>query len=258
MAGKTAVRYRDIGKGDKTIVLLHGYMESLEVWDDFAKDLSKDYRIICMDIPGHGISEVMGEVHTMDFLADTLAALLVKIEAAKVNVVGHSMGGYIALAFAKKYEDMCESIVLFHSTPNSDTPDRVEARKREIEIIKSGRKELLTTTNPGKAFAPHNRKKFISYIDELSEQAMLTEEEGIIALLNGMAEREDMNDFLKNSSLKQLFIFGFHDEFMPKEYSESIEANHPQAKVVWLENSGHNGFIEQRSDSITAFKEFIG
>lgn len=121
MAGDTAVRYRDVGIGDRAILLIHGYLCSLEVWDDFAGMLGKEYRVISFDVPGHGISEVKGEIHTMEFIADTIAALLQKIEVEKVDVVGHSMGGYIALAFAKKYEQMCSSIALFHSHPNCDS-----------------------------------------------------------------------------------------------------------------------------------------
>lgn len=257
MAGSTAIRYRDIGIGAKTVVLLHGYLESIEVWDNIAGDLGKQFRVISFDIPGHGISEVIGEVHTMEFVADTLNALLEKLSINRVSVIGHSMGGYVALAFAKKYSEKVESLVLFHSTPNKDSEERVNERNREIEIIKSGRKELLTTINPGKSFAPQNRKRFINVIDELAEQAMLTEDEGIIALLNGMAAREDMNDFLKTASFRQLFLFGKNDEFIPNDYAESILANHPQAKVLWLENSGHMGFVEEEKISADILSEFF-
>ena len=77
MAGPVALRYTDSEKGEKPIVLLHGYLESLEVWDDFVRRLTRDgYRVITLDLPGHGISEVVGEVHSMEFLADTVADLL--------------------------------------------------------------------------------------------------------------------------------------------------------------------------------------
>lgn len=257
MAGSTAIRYRDIGIGTKTIVLLHGYLESLEVWDNLAGELGKSFRVIMFDIPGHGISEVHGEIHTMEFIADTLNALLEKLSISDVNLIGHSMGGYVALAFAKKYKEKVQSLTLFHSTPNKDSDIKVKERNREIEIIKGGRKELLTTLNPGKSFALQNRKRFIHVIDELSEQATLTEDDGIIALLNGMAAREDMNDFLASSPFKQLFIFGKNDEFIPNEYAESVAANHPQAKIVWLENSGHMGFVEEDKLSFEVLKEFL-
>lgn len=257
MAGKTAIRYRDMGIGERVIVLLHGYLESLEVWDDFAGELGKEFRVISFDLPGHGISEVLGTTHTMEFLADTLNSLLEKIGVDSVNVIGHSFGGYVALAFAKKYSNKCNSIVLFHSTCDSDTPERKKLREREIDIIKSGRKELLTTVNPGKCFAPQNRKRYISVIYELSEQAMLTEDDGIIAILNGIAEREPMNDFLHESPIKQLFIFGKHDEFMPLEYCEEVANNNPQARIEWLDNSGHIGFVEEFAKSVEIVKDFL-
>ncbi len=257
MAGTTAIRYRDIGKGEKVILLLHGYLHSLEVWDDFAGQLGKSHRVIAFDIPGHGISEVMGEVHTMEFIADTAKALLDKIGVEKVNIVGHSMGGYIALAFGAKYGDMVESLTLFHSHPDVDTPEKAADREREIEIIKSGRKELLTTVAPSRIFAPDNQRRYRDLIDELSQQAMLTEDEGIIALLRGMAQKSDMNDMLRAASFKQLFVFGAHDSMLPRERAEKIIANHPQAKSVILENSGHIAFVEEFDKSLELIMELV-
>ena len=99
MAGSTALHIADSGKGDKCVVLLHGYLESMYVWDYFAHLLTPSVRVITVDIPGHGISEVKGEVHTMDMIADVLAEMLKSLDIERVTMVGHSMGGYVALAF---------------------------------------------------------------------------------------------------------------------------------------------------------------
>ena len=84
MANDTALRISDSGRGETTLALLHGYLESLEVWEDLAKRLAPYYRIVAIDIPGHGISQVRGEVHTMDFVADTLQAVLEKLGVAQI------------------------------------------------------------------------------------------------------------------------------------------------------------------------------
>ena len=134
MAAGTALRISDTLKGGTTVVLLHGYLESLEIWGDFMKELAMHYRILAIDIPGMGISQVRGEVHTMEFLADVLKGVLDKQGVERCFVVGHSMGGYVAEAFAAKYASMLQGLVLFHSTPNPDTEEKRENRRREIDL----------------------------------------------------------------------------------------------------------------------------
>ena len=101
MAAGTALRISDTLKGGTTVVLLHGYLESLEIWGDFMKELAMHYRVLAIDIPGMGISQVRGEVHTMEFLADVLKGVLDKQGVERCFVVGHSMGGYVAEALAR-------------------------------------------------------------------------------------------------------------------------------------------------------------
>ena len=99
MAGSTALHIADSGKGEKCVVLLHGYLESMYVGDDFAPLLKDKVRVITVDIPGHGVSVVNGEVHTMEWIADVLRDMLDALDIERVTMVGHSMGGYISLAF---------------------------------------------------------------------------------------------------------------------------------------------------------------
>ena len=102
MAGDTALHVCDSQAGEHTVVLLHGYLESLLVWDDFVPLLYKRVRVVTLDLPGHGISEVKGEVHTMEYLADTVKGALDVLQIGRCTLVGHSMGGYVALAFCER------------------------------------------------------------------------------------------------------------------------------------------------------------
>ncbi len=258
IANGTAFRYYDSGKGERTILLIHGYLESIETWDRVMTPLVKGgFRVVALDVPGHGISEIKGEVHTPEFVADTINALLEKLNISKVTVMGHSMGGYMALALAMKYPEKVEAIIMHHSTPDSDTPERKANREREIEVIRSGRKELLATINPGKGFAKKNRKRYDDEILELSEQVMMTEDDGIIALLNGMMVREDGNPTVSKYGNKVLFIFGRDDEFMPVEYCETIIERHKEAVVVWMDDSGHNSHYEEPEKLVNEIINFV-
>lgn len=257
IANETAFRYVDAGSGDNTILLIHGYLESIEIWENVISKMGKSNRMIAFDVPGHGISEVKGEIHTIPFLAETAAMLLDKLEVEKVTIVGHSMGGYIALALAKLRPDLCTKLVLLHSTPDSDTPEKAANREREIAIIESGRKELLARTNPSKSFAKDNKKKFAEEIENMELQAMITDDDGIVALLKGMSKREDFNDIVENLGDRAMIVFGEKDQYMPLEYCQSVAEKHKKAKILWLEESGHNGHIEQEAKFIDELTQFI-
>ncbi|MBE9488547.1 MAG: alpha/beta hydrolase [Bacteroidetes bacterium] len=257
LANDTALRFVDSEKGEKVVVFIHGYLETADIWEEIMTIMSKDYRVISFDIPGHGISETRHKIHSMEYIADTMNALLEQLKIEKCSVIGHSMGGYVAMAFARKYSEKTEKVVLFHSTPESDTPEKKLNRDREIKIISSGKKELLSKSNPGKSFAPENRRKYFDIIDDLSRGIIETDDDGIIALLKGMEERVSSNDIAENLAERLMFLFGKHDEYIPAEYANKLIEQFPKANVKWLENSGHMGIFENRDEAINAIEEFI-
>lgn len=256
MAGATALHICDSNVGERCVVLLHGYLESLLVWDDFVPLLYKRVRVVTLDLPGHGISVVQGEVHTMEYLADTVAEALRSLGIARCTVVGHSMGGYVALALCERHPDLLDGIVLLSSTPNADSDEKRENRNREAALVRAGKKDLLAQVAPEAGFAAENRTRMADAIEDLCEQVFVTEDEGIIALLGGMAARKDQNEMLRQSTVRQLFIFGRKDDYIPVEAAEAIAATHPQAQIVWLENSGHMGFLEEPEATATAILDF--
>ena len=258
MAGETALHLCDSQEGDRCIVLLHGYLESLLVWEDFVPLIYKNARVVTLDMPGHGISQVKGECHSMEFLADTVKAMLDTLGIERCTLVGHSMGGYVALAFCEKYPERLDGVVLLSSTPNADSDEKRANREREIALIKAGKKELLTHTAPQAGFAADNCRAMRDYIDDLAEIIHITEDEGIVALLNGMMERVDQNKMLAECGVPQLFICGKHDAYIPVEAAEEIIALNPQAQVAWLEESGHMGFIEEPQRCAEALLSFMG
>lgn len=265
MAGGCALRISDTERPwheegategpEMTIVLLHGYLESIEVWDDFTKLLKPHMRVVALDLPGHGISEVKGPVHTMEFLADTVHAALSEQGVDRCVVCGHSMGGYVALEMLRKYPESLAGLILFHSMPYADSPEKAENRRREIEIVEAGKKDLLAAHAAG-LFARANRTRFADRIEEIGDQAFLTDEEGIVAILRGMSQRRDNNDVLSESKVPVMFILGDDDMFIPEEMAQDMITCHPQARVLRLENTGHMGFIEQPARSAQEIVDF--
>lgn len=258
MAGPTALHVCDSQAGDRCLVLLHGYLESLLVWSDFVPLLYKKVRVVTLDLPGHGISEVKGETHTMDFLADTVADAIRTLGIDRCTLVGHSMGGYVALAVCERHPKLLDGVVLLSSTPNPDTPEKAENRRREIALVKAGKKELLARVAPAAGFAEENRPRMKDAIEDLTEQVFITEDEGIVALLNGMIGRKDQNEMLRQTKVPVLFILGRKDNYIPVEVAEKMVAEHPETKVVWLEHSGHMGFLEEPEKTAEALLDFMG
>ncbi|MBR2169225.1 MAG: alpha/beta hydrolase [Alistipes sp.] len=255
--GDATVYVSDSEKGEKCVVLLHGYLESLRVWDDFVGLLTDKVRVVAIDIPGHGRSSNIAPVHTMELMADVVAGVLDALQIDKVTLVGHSMGGYISLAFCAAYAERLEGLVLLSSSPNPDTELKRENRRREIALVKAGKKDMLARVAPEAGFAEMNRDSLRRYINNLVEQVHITDDEGIVALLGGMIERKDQNEMLRNSRVRQLFIMGTHDGYIPVEAAQEFIAQNPQAKVAWLDKSGHMGFIEEPEACATALLEFV-
>ncbi len=257
MAGETPLHICDSQEGDSCVVLLHGYLESMLVWEDFVPLLYKKVRVITLDLPGHGISQVKGDSHSMEFLADTIREMLDALAIERCTLVGHSMGGYVALAFCERYPERLDGVVLLSSTPNADSDEKRINREREIALVKAGKKEVLTHTAPQAGFAADNRVKMRDYIEDLAEMIHLTEDDGIVALLNGMIARKDQNEMLRNSTVRQLFVLGRKDEYITPPVAVAMVESHPQAKVEWLENSGHMGFIEEPERCAEALLKFV-
>lgn len=257
MAGDTALHVADSGRGERCVVLVHGYLESMYVWDDFVPLLTPHVRVVTVDVPGHGVSQVLGEVHTMEMMADVLHGMLDALGIGRATFVGHSMGGYISLAFCAKYPERMDGLVLLSSSPCPDDETKRENRRREIALVRAGKKDVLAHVAPETGFAVQNRERLKDYIEDLVEQVHVTEDEGIVALLGGMIARVDQNAMLRASRVPQLFILGRHDNYIPVEAAERFVADNPQAQVVWLDASGHMGFIEEPERCAAAILGFV-
>ncbi len=254
----TEIRYKTFGKPEKpAVLLLHGYLESLEIWEDFAPLLQDDFYLISMDLPGHGKSGVFSSVHRMDDLAESAQFLMDQMGINMVHVVGHSMGGYAALAFRECSHHCTISCVLFHSTCYPDSDQKRENRNREIQLLKEGKKDLIVNNNITKAFADDNLEKFSREIERAKAIAMESDDTGLIAVLNGMRERPDRCLLLKDDKVPLLVIAGKKDNYIPLEVAEGIPKLGTNVELKVLEHSGHMGFIEEKEKSAAILKEFF-
>ena len=251
------IYYSDLGEGGDTIVLLHGYLESSDIWNGFAKKLAQKFRVISVDLPGHGNSTVYGECHSMEFLATMLKGLLDTLNIKRIFLTGHSLGGYISLAFLELYPDRLKGYSLFHSHPFADTPEVIQKREREIKIVKSGRKFLIYPENVSKMFAEKNLERFREELQHLKDNASRLSDEGIIAVLNGMIGRPSRLAVMERGKVPCLWILGKYDNYISCEAVQAKVRLPENARLIVLEKTGHLGFIEEEEESLGVMVDFI-
>lgn len=251
------VHILDTKKGESTIVLLHGYLETLYIFNELIEKLEKRYRVIAIDLPGHGLSGSDKEINSMQFCAGVVADILKKNDIADAWVAGHSMGGYVAQNCIKHYPELFKGVILLNSTPFADSPDKKEGREREIELIRKSKLGSLAALSIPNMYAPANLRKFDEKIEETVEISETHDPNGIIACIKGMMARSDTKEVLA-SQQRAMFIFGTEDKFISTEVRENLIGEFPNVKAVVIPGTGHNSFIEEPEKVVEAIADFIG
>lgn len=243
------IHFRVNGEG-QAVVLIHGFLENMNMWNTFEKKLSKNFKIITLDLPGHGKSSNYGQVNTMEFMAKAVAALIDLLNLTKVVMIGHSMGGYVTAAFAQHYQEKLMGFGFFHSHAAADTAEGKINRGRAIKVVEENHKNFISAFIPD-LFSPENRIKYTEEIKHMQEEAKKMEKIGIVASLNGMRERKQAYKLLRNTSLPVLFIIGKLDIRAPMEDLKEQIFMPQKSNVLILEKVAHMGFLE-------AFEETSG
>lgn len=255
---------KDINENQKTIVLLHGYLETMNIWNELVDLLKDKYRVIVLDMPGHGLTDSAPaqksgvSVNTMEFGADVVKALIEKCNAKNVVLGGHSMGGYVTLAFCRKYPGTLEKAVIFNSNPYKDDPSKAEDRKREIDVIRAGKLDMLAELSIPKMFKPENLRLFDDKIMETIELCDMHNPEGIVASVIGMQQREDTTEIMENPPVPMMMFEGDSDRFLDLEGVTQMIRKFPKVKHILLENTGHNSFIEAQEKVYQHICDFVG
>lgn len=249
----TTINYTDTGKGT-AVVLLHGFLENLSMWDAFVPKLSKRNRIITIDLLGHGQTGSIGYIHTMEDMADAVHAVLQELRIRKVILVGHSMGGYVAMAFAELYPDMIKGIVLQNSSSRADTEEKKNNRERAVKAVKKNA-SVFVQVAIANLFSEDNREKFGTEIDLLRNQANQTPVQGIIAAIEGMKVRKDREVLLHFAPYPILLVLGKKDQSLP--FHEHADQTDGTTVNLITYPDGHMSHIENYEDYLYELQQFI-
>jgi len=249
----TTISYSDQGKGT-AVVLLHGYLENKEMWKSFVPELSKKYRIITIDLLGHGKTECLGYVHTMEDQADVVHSVLHDLKIRKAVFVGHSMGGYVALAFAELYPDVMKGLVLLNSTSKADSEERKKNRDRAIKAVKQNYNAFVRMSIAN-LFSEDNRERLDTEIENVKLEALKTPLQGIVAALEGMKIRKDREVILHFAPYPILLILGKKDGVLI--YEDNVEqVSGTKVQLVTFED-GHMSHIENEAELQKVLSDFL-
>lgn len=250
----SVLSYRVAGEGN-AIVLLHGFAEDGAVWRN-QFDLFPNHRLVIPDLPGSGASELM-ENTSMESLARSVVAVLDAEEISQCILIGHSMGGYITLAFADHHHERLKGFGLFHSTSYADSEEKKETRKKGIEFIRRyGSEEYLKTTTPN-LFAPVTKEERKELIDEHLLRLRNFSGEALVSYSEAMIARPDRSHLLSMTNLPVFFVIGRHDAAVPFDVSMG-QIHLPRLSYIHiLEHSGHMGMLEEPEESNKALQSFI-
>ncbi len=249
----TKIHYRAQGSGT-TVVLLHGFLENISMWATTVDMLSQRYRVVCVDLLGHGKTENMGYVHGMVQMAECVKEVLNVLKIRKSILVGHSMGGYVALAFAELYPDNVKGICLMNSTSRADTPEKQKNRDKAIAIVKQNHNAFIRNSIP-MLFRSKNRRLFREEINEVKREALNTSKQGIIAALEGMKIRQDREVLLHFGPYPKMLIIGEKDPVLNLNDLLS-QVENTNIEVVRL-SEGHMSHIENKKEFRAVLTSFI-
>lgn len=246
------IHYNIKGTG-KPILLLHGFLENSTMWTDYTKTLSSSRQVILIDLPGHGKTENLAS-HSMDKMAEAVLSVLDFLKIEKLKIIGHSMGGYVALALADQRPEIIEDILLFFSSAAADTLEKSANRDRLKAIVAKDKEGFMRHAIP-MLFTKETRQTCSSELEEVIKDAQELRTEGIVKTLEGLKTRPDRQHILK-TDIPISFVSGKLDEAITLE---SLKTQHSERaiKKVWLTENGHMGHIEDRDFCLQAIQEFI-
>lgn len=247
------IHFFEKGKG-QPLVLIHGFCETGRMWEDFAGKLSEDFRVICPDLPGIGGSPISGDQISLEEVAVILEDWLEENGIANPIVVGHSLGGYVALALLELIGNRMKAIGLFHSTAFADDLEKKEMRNRTIVFLKKNGVEKFVTSFVPPLFPENRREELQAEIEAAIEDGKRSSLDGLVAFTGAMRDRKDRLEILLHFSGPKLLIAGTEDGAV--KIAASRAQKHAFTQYHELEGVGHMGMIEKKKETLEIIRKF--
>ncbi len=247
------VHYEVQGKG-RAVVLLHGFLENLSMWKELSEELSKKYKMVSIDLFGHGGTGNLGYIHTMEEQAKMVKAVLDVLNLRRYVLIGHSMGGYIALAMAEAYPENIKGLCLLNSTALEDSDEKKLNRDRAVEAVKSHTETFVKMAIPN-LFSEDNRTKFLPEIQAITKEALRSSKQGIIAAIEGMKIRKNRVHLLKSEQYPIFMIMSKKDPALV--FDSLVEQTKNTPVLTAILPDGHMSHIENKEEVTEILVQFV-
>ena len=250
------ITYDDTGSGP-AVVLIHGYPFNRSMWAEQVSALADSYRVVTLDLRGHGESESSTGASTMKLMAQDVASLMDELRIDRAVIGGLSMGGYVTLAFYQLFAERVEKLLLADTRAQADTEEAKATRADQVQQIQADGMTGIVNGMLPKLLSPETVSKQPEIVKRVRDMMMHTSPEGAIGALRGMAEREDQTERLSQINVPALIVVGKEDPITPVADSQKMHERIAGSQLVVIENASHVSNIEQSEQFNRALREFL-
>ncbi|MDZ7290141.1 MAG: alpha/beta fold hydrolase [candidate division KSB1 bacterium] len=246
----------DAGKG-LPVLFIHGFPFSHAIWQPQIEALAKHFRIIAPDLRGHGESAASSGVYTMDAFAEDLRALIDVCNCGPVVLAGHSMGGYIAFAFYRKFPQQVRALILVCTRASADSEEGKAGRERLAQRVEREGAPAVVEQMLPKMLAAATVASRPDLVDHVRNMMLGTSVSGLAGSLRGMAVRPSSLELLPHLAAPTLVISGSEDLLIPTQEAETMAKTIPGAQLQLIPHAGHLASLENPSDVTAAIRDFL-
>lgn len=256
MSDTVPLHYEELGTGPATVVLLHGYPLDHTLWQAQLAALSDICRLIAPDLRGHGQSPAPTGEYRMETLAADVVALLDRLDVAQAVWVGHSMGGYVALAALRAMPERVSGLVLCASHPFADPPDKAQARRDNARRALAEGTASVVSGMLDTLFKPGTNLESI-VMHRVRATMLNTPAQGVAGVLLGMAARPDSVDLLRNPAPPKAIIAGREDQIIRLADLQALATQMPHLSLHVIDEAGHLPMLEQPDATTAALRALL-
>lgn len=248
--------YNDEGSGPP-VILLHGYPFNSSMWNEQVAALKDNYRVVTLDLRGHGNSDSVPGPATMNAMAQDVASLMDALDIPQAGIGGLSMGGYVVLAFYRLFPHRARSLILADTRAQADSDEGKQNRAKQVEkVLAEGMAGIVDSMLP-KLLAPDTVSKRPEVVKRIRDMMLQTKPEGAAAALRGMATREDQTELLSQITSPALIVVGREDAITPLQDSEKMHQEIGGSRLEIIENAGHVSNLERPEQFNHALLSFL-
>ena len=248
--------YTEAGSGPP-IVLIHGYPFNRSLWTEQTEALRSKYRVVTPDLRGFGESDSSAGPATMTRMAEDVATLMDELGIEQAVIGGLSMGGYVALAFARMFPARLKALVLADTRAQADTEEGKQTRFQQAEKATAEGMAGIADAMLPKLLTPETVSKRPELVKRVRDMMLKTKPEGAAGALLGMAERDDQTEFISSILVPTLILVGREDAITPVPDSEKMQSLIEDSRLVVIENAGHVSNLEQTEQFNDALLGFL-